>query len=355
MKDQSVQGNPAHPKTASRAASQSGAGKAKQVPEPRAREFPVSGAAEGLASIVDMLDQGIALYDANGVISYRNARYRDLFGTNVAGTAALADMQAILGLTPEAPGGSETRLMLPDGRAVMVRLSAVAGGGWLVSCTDVTAAHHTETRLKSAIDGAEVGTWEWTLANGRNLINDRWAEMLGYTRAELEPVTIDTFTRLVMAEDRAGLKKAWEDLFATNGDRFEHEFRMFHKNGHLVWVLSRGRTTAYDADGKPAVMAGVHLEVTQLKLTQDRLSQLVDGARIGTWDWDLVTDEQRGNQEWASMLGYTFEEVSPITYDRWRGLVHPDDIPAVELSMAQCVSGEKEFVRGRVPDAAQGR
>ena len=342
MKDQIVRGNPPNSKTAVQPGSKPAVGKTKSTAQAHDREFPVSDAAEGLASIVDMLEHGIALYDANGAISYRNARYRDLFGQNLAGTGMLADIKAFLNLAPGDSEVSETRLMLPDGRAILVRLSAVSGGGHLVNCTDVTASHHTEARLTSAIDGAEVGTWEWTVESGQNLINDRWAEMLGYTREELEPVTIDTFIRLVMPEDRGPLQKAWEDLFAANGDRLELEFRMFHKNGHLVWVLSRGRTTVFSADGRPAVMSGVHLEITQLKLTQDRLSQLVNGARIGTWDWDLITDEQRGNQEWASMLGYAFEEVLPFTYDRWRGLVHPDDIPAVELSMAQCVNGEKD-------------
>ncbi|MES2665723.1 MAG: PAS domain-containing protein [Pseudomonadota bacterium] len=317
-------------------------------PLARGREYPASDVAEGLAAIVDQLTQGVAIFAEDGQLKYSNARFRALFDNPVGPSASLSQIQAFVakmgGIANEGaqPSAFDAQVILPGGQAIVLHKTALSDGSHRISCEDLTDVRQTEARLKTAIDGAEVGTWEWTLASGQNLINDRWAAMLGYAREELEPVTIDTFTRLVVPEDRVTLQNAWADLFARNGDRFEHEFRMYHKNGHLVWVLSRGRTILAGADGKPVVMAGVHLEITQLKLTQDRLSQLVDGARIGTWDWDLITDEQRGNQEWANMLGYTFEEVSPITYERWRDLVHPDDITAVEMSMSQCVEGVKD-------------
>ncbi|WP_092012228.1 diguanylate cyclase [Marinobacter daqiaonensis] len=38
-----------------------------------------------------------------------------------------------------------------------------------------------KTRLTAINDGTLAGTWEWNLGTGEVIINNRWAEMLGYT------------------------------------------------------------------------------------------------------------------------------------------------------------------------------
>ncbi len=323
--------------------------------EHRDPSLPPASVEPGLTAAVDGLDQAIALYDHGGRLTYCNDQFRRFFHDDMAATHTHEDLQTLfrsranqthairqLVMGRDAvPGALHAAdlLTLADGRVVTATVAPNAGGGHVVTCGDITGTFQIETRLRTAIDGADVGTWEWTLASGRNLINDRWAEMLGYRRDELEPVTIDVFARLVVPDDLAAMRLAWEGILTGKSDRFEREFRMYHKNGHQVWVLSRGRVTAVGPDGLPTALAGMHLEITQLKLAQERLTQLTDGAQIGTWDWDLVTDEQRGNQQWAAMLGYSLDEVSPMTYERWRDLVHPDDIDLVERNMEHCVSG----------------
>jgi PAS domain S-box-containing protein len=190
--------------------------------------------------------------------------------------------------------------------------------------------------LLSALEGAEVGIWEWTLATDENRINDRWAEMVGYRREELEPVTMDTLRSLVPAEDIALMEPQWARLIAGETDRFESEFRMRHRDGHWIWVMSRGKLVSSDAEGRPQIMAGVHSEVTALKNTEQRLLNLIEGAQIGTWDWDLQTNVQRVNEYWCDVLGMTLEEVGDVTYEVWCNLVHPDDLAAAAEQVELC-------------------
>lgn len=51
-------------------------------------------------------------------------------------------------------------------------------------------------RYRRIIDGTNAGTWEWNVQTGAIVINARWAEMLGYQLAELQPTTIDTWINL---------------------------------------------------------------------------------------------------------------------------------------------------------------
>ena len=54
------------------------------------------------------------------------------------------------------------------------------------------ALRESEEKLNLAIEGSGVGLWDWRVQSGEIVINDRWAEILGYTLQELSPVTIDT-------------------------------------------------------------------------------------------------------------------------------------------------------------------
>lgn len=49
-----------------------------------------------------------------------------------------------------------------------------------------------------------------------------------------------------------------------------------------------------------------------------RLQAIVDGMGAGTWEWNAQTGETRFNESWASMLGYTLEELQPVSIATWR-------------------------------------
>jgi PAS domain-containing protein len=56
-------------------------------------------------------------------------------------------------------------------------------------------------RLELVLDSSRLGLWDWNMQTGDVVVDDRWAEMLGYTLAELQPVTIDTGNRLTHPDD----------------------------------------------------------------------------------------------------------------------------------------------------------
>ena len=66
-------------------------------------------------------------------------------------------------------------------------------------------------------------------------------------------------------------------------------------------------------------MSDLHLE------QQRRLQDILDGTGAGTWDWDMQTGELQVNAQWAAILGRSLPDLSPVTYEVWKSLVHPDD------------------------------
>ena len=72
------------------------------------------------------------------------------------------------------------------------------------------------------------------------------------------------------------------------------------------------------------------LHMIELENSRRRMENIIEATDIGTWELNMQTGERHYNERWASMLGYTLEELSPINENTWKNLVHPDDLQ-VEL------------------------
>jgi PAS domain S-box-containing protein len=56
-----------------------------------------------------------------------------------------------------------------------------------------------------------------------------------------------------------------------------------------------------------------------------RLKSIIEGTHVGTWEWNVQTGETVFNETWADIVGYTLDELSPISIKTWEALAHPDD------------------------------
>ncbi len=126
-------------------------------------------------------------------------------------------------------------------------------------------------RLAGILDGTNVGTWEWNIETGETLFNERWAEIIGYTKEELAPVTIQTWMRHTHPEDLRRCMLLLEMHFDFETSHYEAEARMRHKDGHWVWVLDRGKVSSWTPDGRPVIMRGTHQDITERKAVEEAL------------------------------------------------------------------------------------
>lgn len=76
---------------------------------------------------------------------------------------------------------------------------------------------------------------------------------------------------------------------------------------------------------------------------RQRLTWVLEATRPGIWETNIVTQEMTINEHWAAMLGYTVDELLPTTFDTWRRLVHPLDLPLAEHVLERHLSGELEY------------
>lgn len=141
------------------------------------------------------------------------------------------------------------------------------------SARDVTQDQLTIQELSDVIDGANAGTWRWNVQTGETIFNERWAEIIGYTLAELQPSTIETWMSFAHPDDLAESEARLNAHFNGELDHYQCEARMRHRDGRWVWVLDLGRVVSWTSDGKPEWVAGTHIDITERKTIEAELQQ----------------------------------------------------------------------------------
>ena len=129
-------------------------------------------------------------------------------------------------------------------------------------------------RLAYILEGTNVGTWEWNVQTGDTVFNERWAGIIGYSLAELAPVSIDTRLKFAHPDDLEMSRHLLGRHFRKELPYYECEARMRHKNGSWVWVLDRGKVATWTEDGKPLVMSGTHQDITARKQAEEEIHHL---------------------------------------------------------------------------------
>jgi PAS domain S-box-containing protein len=103
---------------------------------------------------------------------------------------------------------------------------------------------------------------------------------------------------------------------------FIHGLRL--PDNTVKW-LSISTHAIRDADGKLSGAVASVSDITENRNHTRRLEMIIQGATLGTWDWNITTGQVTFNQIWADMLGYELNEIEPHVRS-WEKLVHPDDI-----------------------------
>jgi len=194
----------------------------------------------------------------------------------------------------------------------------------LLEITDVSAAVAKERALRreqqalasqrqhlhNVLEATGAGTWEWDVRTDAVVLNERWAQIVGYTLEELGPPCLDVWRRLIHPDDLAAGEERGEQLLRGELDnvQFDQEFRMRHKEGHWVWVHSSARVMSRDAVGEALSVAGTHIDITPRKTAEaskdaaerrfrELMSEIPVGVIVRKPDGELVFANQTAHRQ----------------------------------------------------------
>lgn len=211
------------------------------------------------------------------------------------------------------------------------------------------ALRESEERLKLAIEGTGVGLWDWNVQTGELVINEEWANIIGYSCTEFPQIDINIWVKNCHQADLGRSNQLLNEHFKGETERYECEARMKHRNGHWVWVLDRGKVVEWTDDGKPLRMTGTHLDITERKRAEEalqetarRLNLAKQVGRIGVWDLDLVENRLVWDDQMYAIYGVSSEQFGGA-FETWRQGVHPDDREEAAATVQAAIDSKTEF------------
>jgi PAS domain S-box-containing protein len=217
-----------------------------------------------------------------------------------------------------------------------------------------------QQRFEVAVKGSSDGIWDWDLVTNAVYFSPRWKSMVGYFDHEL-PNSLETFRGMLHPDDIERVTARGESYLGGGEPTFEVEFRARHKDGHYVWILSRG-AASQNEQGQPVRFAGSHTDITerkqseeQIRLAHEKFESLVNSIHGIVREADPTTFQILFVSDQAeSMLGYP-PRLWLEDPEFWEKSLHPEDRAATVEACRRGITAGKPYQLEYRMVAADGR
>lgn len=161
-------------------------------------------------------------------------------------------------------------------------------------------------------------------------VNDNFCQISGYSREEL----MGQDHRIINsgAHSTVFFKKLWETILA--GKVWTGEIQNRAKDGHFYFVQTV-ISPLKDEFGNITQFMAIRFDKTKEKESERQLEEAESVAKIGSWSYDLVSNEFR----WSRQMYVLFQEnpdSGAPTVEKFLATVHPDDKLVWMEKFGQC-------------------
>ncbi|MBF0248613.1 MAG: PAS domain S-box protein, partial [Alphaproteobacteria bacterium] len=230
----------------------------------------------------------------------------------------------------------------PTGRTLEFRNRRTPDGMTVVVFNDITELKRKEAeieysreRFDLALKGGNLGSWDVDLVAKETVVNDRYVEMLGYTRADAEPGGVrELWKRCIHPDDRERVHDTGQRYRNGELETYEIEYRAITKSGEERWMVSRGEAVERDADGKPLRMVGTVTDITDRKRAEqavrdaeERNRLILESAGEGVFGLDVDGITTFVNPAACRMLGFSPEDLVGQPMHDLTHHTYPDGTP----------------------------
>ncbi len=216
------------------------------------------------------------------------------------------------------------------------------------------ALRASEAALRRSQGVAHVGHWTWDTRANTVTWSDEMKRIFGLDPATFDGDLNEVIQHAIHPEDR-------ERVFAMNeavihdARPAETEYRVVWPDGMVRVVLARPGERVTDSQGNIIKLSGIVQDMTEqrrseseLRRNLQRLSIATRAGGLGIWERDTRSGLQVWDERTDAIYGLSANE-APETFERWKELVHPEDLPHVlaneEASIAR---GQSIYNRFRI-------
>jgi len=224
-----------------------------------------------------------------------------------------------------------------------------SGDRCLVTVLDITERNNavvslkeSEERFQQLFNIAPLGYQSLDFDGNFIEVNQKWLDMLGYTREE---VIGKWFGNFLTAAYQSGFREQFP-IFKAQG-HIHSEFEMVHKNGSVFFIAFEGKI-GYDKSGEFKQTHCILQDITELrkagvalKESEKLFKEVFEASNVGK-SITLISGEINVNQAYCNILGYSEVE---LKNKKWQDLTPPEDIPGIMKIVTALLDGEIDQAR----------
>lgn len=124
-----------------------------------------------------------------------------------------------------------------------------------------------------ALEGGGDGVWDWDLQSNQVELSKAGKMMFGFAPDEIG-ADMALWIARVHPEDFPAWSAQWRAFFSGHGEKIACEYRVLCKDGHWLWVQTRGMVVARNAEGQVLRMVGTHTDISIRKTLEEQVRQL---------------------------------------------------------------------------------
>jgi PAS domain S-box-containing protein len=221
------------------------------------------------------------------------------------------------------------------------------------------ALQHSEERFRLVTAATQGVIYDWDAQSNRVERFANLFEMLGIPSEEVES-SPQWWMQLVHPDDISSTRQTVEQALSDGSPSYSVEYRMQHRDGHLIYVWDRARIVRDDT-GKLLRVVGHTVDITEKKCTEQDMQQsearlrgifeqlhesearfrnMADTAPVLLWVSGTNGDCTWFNKPWLDFVGRTLEQE---VGNGWTENVHPDDFDFCLRTYREAFAAKRPF------------
>jgi PAS domain S-box-containing protein len=223
-----------------------------------------------------------------------------------------------------------------------------ADKGFVVVTQDITEykaarrqALAEKTRAQIYLDVVNVMILVLDTAGHVTMINKKGCELLGRSADQIEGV--DWFKQFLPASYRAIARNAFQRILAGDEKSVAYFENPIRTTGGAEKLIAWRNAALLDESGRIAGVISSGEDITEARAAEDamrksdeRLRVALSAAQMGTWRWEIATDQDVRDANLNAMLGLPAEETVQSKEDFFK-FVHPDDCQAARMECERAI------------------